>query len=232
MAFGLVFFDIVLRLVMIEKKTARRWLPVESSASEKTPKTDNTCDGSDLETPQDADKEDNITTVDCEMAVQKDSTSIPGTAAEAAASSTSPGLFQKILQRAPPVIFLFGSRRILCAVWACVMHSILMTSFDSILPLFVRDTFGWDSTGAGLIFLPIVLGTFFGPLVGKVSDRYGSRWLATAGFALACPFLILLRLVDHNSIGRKVLLCALLCFVGIGLTLGMTPVMAEIGTFV
>jgi MFS family permease len=107
------------------------------------------------------------------------------------------------------------------------MQASLLTSFDSILPLFVRDTFHWNSIGAGLIFLPIVAASFGGPVIGSLSDKYGPRWFATAGFVLACPFLILLRLVDNDSINHKVMLCAFLVLVGAGLTLAITPVMAE-----
>jgi MFS family permease len=108
------------------------------------------------------------------------------------------------------------------------MASSLMTSFDAILPLFVHTTFSWNALGAGLIFLPIVIASFLGPLIGGLADKYGPRWLATSGFLLTTPFLILLRLVDHNSIGQKVLLCALLVLIGLGLNLALVPLMAEI----
>jgi MFS family permease len=117
---------------------------------------------------------------------------------------------------------------LLSALWGCTIQATLLTAFDSILPLFVRDTFHWNSLGAGLIFLPIVVVSFFGPVVGWLSDKHGPRLYAIAGYTLACPCLILLRLVHENTIGQKVLLCALLALVGISLTLVITPMMAEI----
>jgi MFS family permease len=132
------------------------------------------------------------------------------------------------LTRLPPVLYLFTSRRILNALWACMIQASLLTAFDSMLPLFVRDTFHWNSIGAGLIFLPIVIVSFLGPPIGYASDRVGPRWFATAGFIIACPFLILLRLVDTNTIQQKVLLCALLALFGTAMTLVLTPMMAEI----
>lgn len=125
------------------------------------------------------------------------------------------------------VIRLCASRRLLSALFACLVQSTLLTSFDATLPLFVKDTFEWDSIGAGLIFLPLVVVSFFGPVIGYISDKSGPRWLATAGFILACPCIILLRLVDHNSMGQKVLLCALLALIGVTLTLILTPILAE-----
>ena len=73
-----------------------------------------------------------------------------------------------------------------------------------------------------------VVVSFAGPIVGWASDKYGPRWFAVAGFVLACPFLILLRLVHENTLGQKVLLCALLAFIGSTLTLVLVPMMAEI----
>lgn len=224
MAFGLIVLDVILRFAMIERKTARRWLPEESPATETKVEgpVEVPIDVEENASPRRVSKDDSKD----EAAVENDST--PRNASEAMIPQNAPTALKKFAKHLPPVVFLFGSRRVLCALWACVMQSTLFTAFDSILPLFVRDTFGWNSTGAGLIFLPIVVSTFVGPVVGKMSDKYGPRWLATCGFVLTSPFLILLRLVDHNTIGQKVLLCAFLALIGLGLTLALTPVMAEI----
>ncbi|KAF2169394.1 hypothetical protein M409DRAFT_20614 [Zasmidium cellare ATCC 36951] len=225
MAFGLIVLDIILRFAMIERKSARRWLAEErpSSPPTKAQAKEDMPVGVEKETlPPSSGKSADID----ESAV--DGHAVYPNAAEAAVLHSSPSPLKTLISHLPPVVFLFGSRRVLSAMWACVMQSTLLTAFDSILPLFVRDTFGWNSTGAGLIFLPIVVATFTGPVIGRLSDKYGPRWLATSGFVVACPFLILLRLVDHNTLGQKVLLCALLALCGIGLTLALTPIMAEI----
>ena len=120
--------------------------------------------------------------------------------------------------RALPLIALFG----------CFIQAALLTSFDSTLPLYVRSTFGWNSIGAGLIFLPVTVPSFSAPLIGWAADKYGPRWLATAGFILAGPCMILMRLVVYDSLNQKVLLCALLAITGFALDLSLTPLMAEI----
>lgn len=220
MAFGLIVLDIILRFAMIEQKTARRWLG-------NVPSTEKAKAEGQKEAQTDLER---ATSPSARLSNDKEdggleSQTVAENAGEAVVPESAPTSFKKHI---PPVVSLFGSRRVLCAMWACIMQSALLTAFDSILPLFVRDTFGWDSTGAGLIFLPIVVASFIGPVVGRLSDKYGPRWLATSGFVVACPFLILLRLVDHNTLGQKVLLCALLGLCGLGLTLALTPVMAEI----
>lgn len=101
-------------------------------------------------------------------------------------------------------------------------------SWDTVLPLFVRDTFGWSSTAAGLIFFCIFIPGFISPLVGWVCDRYGARWPSAAGFAVSIPPLVCLRFVTEDTTGHKVLLGALLAVMGVTLTFANTPLMAEI----
>jgi len=69
--------------------------------------------------------------------------------------------------------------------------------------------------------------SFAAPLVGAISDRYGPRWLTVVGFVIAIPSWVLLRLVTYDSLGQKVLLCALLALVGVAMAIVMPPLMAE-----
>ena len=98
---------------------------------------------------------------------------------------------------------------------------------DTVLPLFVRDVFHWNSTAAGLVFICIMVPGFLSPLVGILSDRYGAKWPAVVGFALSIPLLVSLRFVTQNTLNDKVLLCALLALLGVTiLALANTPLMA------
>lgn len=79
--------------------------------------------------------------------------------------------------------------------------------------------------------MPLVIPSFTAPAVGWAVDRFGPRWLATAGFVVFAPFEMLLRLVNHDTLGQKILLCVLLAFIGLTLNLVLTTIAAEI-TFV
>ncbi|THY43195.1 MFS general substrate transporter [Aureobasidium pullulans] len=199
MAFGLLGLDAILRLIMIEKKVAQKWLgtkAVEVSTDDEHKGSTN----DDLE----ADPECNT----------PEDTETP------AVTPTK--------RKVPTVFSLLSSYRLDAALFGCFISAALLTSFDSILPLYVNELWGWDSIGAGLVFLAVTIPSFVGPYIGKYADTHGARWLTAVGFIVTGPCFILFRLVDHDSIRQKVLLCALLAIVGLGVTLSLTPLMAEV----
>ena len=237
MAYGLIVLDVFLRLALVEKKMAAKWLPQESAepARSKPPTP-----AENRDSVGDIEMDTNATSTDARVATGQpqerpaapNRTTSTTSPAEAAASNAlpenAPPMLKHFISGLPPILFLLTSRRVLSAIWASTVQSVLLAAFDTILPIFVRDTFHWNSLGAGLIFLPIVVVSFLGPIIGMLSDKYGSRWFATAGYVLASPCLILLRLVHKNTLDQKILLCALLCLIGFGITLVVTPIMAEI----
>lgn len=144
----------------------------------------------------------------------------------------NPSLWYRIHRRLPPVFTLLGHPRLLAALWGTVVQAILTTSCETTIPLYLHEIWGWNSVGAGLIFLAICVPTFASPIVGKVVDRIGPRVCSTTGFILGCPFLILLRIVDHNSIGQKVTFVVLLFIFGTAMMLVITPFLTEISLVV
>jgi MFS family permease len=200
MAFGCILLDIFLRLTLVEKKVAALWSAEEVEA------------GTSLGHA-------------AERSVEKTQEETHGEDSE---PITDPTIRGNRYTRFPPIFSLLSSRRLLAALWGCLVQASLMTAFDSVVPLFVQRTFHWGSVGAGLTFLALVIPAFSAPLVGAVSDSRGPRWPAVVGFILAVPFWVLLRLVTHDSLKQKVLFFALLALIGTCLTIGMTPLMAEI----
>ena len=192
-AFGVIVLDISLRLLLIEKKVARKWL-VEPA-------------------PPPTAAEPSPLSTDLAPTLRGP---LPST------DTTTPRF------RLPPILTLLSSRRLLSALVACLVQATLTTAFDSVLPLYAASTFHWTSTGAGLLFLPLITPSFGAPLIGFLADRHGPRYIAFAGFLFAAPPLVLLRLVTANTLPQKVLLCALLALVGAGLAAAMVPLMAEV----
>jgi len=215
MAFGLIFMDIILRLALIEKKVAGQWLePSQESTS------------SPDEAPNSRDVVGAVENVDEIRSVKESRIRTDSEKSEEPIPETEE--MQTIISKYPPVFTLLASRRLLAALWGCMIQGAEGTALDSVLPLFVQGVFGWDSTGAGIIFLAIIIPTFLAPVTGAISDRYGPRWLTVIGFFIALPFWVCLRFVTENTIQHKVLLSALLVLIGASLTCILSPLMAEI----
>jgi MFS family permease len=88
---------------------------------------------------------------------------------------------------------LFTNGRFLGGVISYVCFAILNASFDTTLPLHVRDTFGWGSLPSGLLFAVFQgPGVFLSVPLGWLKDRVGTRHPTTIGFALLVPFLWLI----------------------------------------
>ncbi len=222
MCFGVLALDIFLRLIMVEKKIAKQWgdvvdleeWPAASGAAQNTSAEDVDQDTGDSK-------------------INRESPDIEATCSAASDDSKDdqalgPVPTARKHPKIPPIFSLFASRRFCAALWGAFIQSCLVTSFDSVLPLFVHDTFNWGSTGAGLIFLPVVLPGFIAPLTGHLADRFGPRWLTAGGFVANIPLFVCMRFVDHNTLNQKVLLCALLALIGFCLAILMPPLMAEV----
>ena len=109
---------------------------------------------------------------------------------------------------------LLRSGRVLAAMGGIFTLAFVTLSFEGLIPLFVKETFHWDSTRAALIFLSWIIPSFLAPLAGRASDRLGPRWIAIGGFLFAVPPLFCMRFVTEDSTSHKVLLCSLLSLVG------------------
>ncbi|KAL3483835.1 major facilitator superfamily domain-containing protein [Aspergillus germanicus] len=125
---------------------------------------------------------------------------------------------------------LLRSPRLLVSLWGTFVISLVLTSFDSVLPLFVEEVFGWRQTGQGLIFIALVVPHILDPVIGSIVDSHtrASRFLISGAFICATAPAVCLRLITTSSLRDKVLLCALLSFLGLCLAIANTPLMLEV----
>ncbi|KAH8880021.1 MFS general substrate transporter [Thozetella sp. PMI_491] len=201
-AFGVICCDILMRLVLIEKKVARQWITGKDNR-------DNAASNARLASATDANPKE-----------EPQRCSDP--------TEDKPPAATHDLATTHPHWQLIKSRRIVGALLGVVIQAGGMFAFDTVLPLFVKDTFHWNATAAGLVFVCVMVPGFLAPVVGLWSDRYGAKWPSTVGFIASVPPLVCLRFVTDDSTGHKVLLCALLVLLGFTFTLCNTPLMAEI----
>jgi MFS family permease len=204
LSFGFLFIDGLFRVTFIEARTASKWDP-EIGSVVQPPSADQTSDGAEKE-PHGALRR----------------------ASSVSIASPVRRFMHRLHRRTPPIITLLGDIRLDISLWGCFLQAVFLAGFDATIPIFVWRTFGWNSLAAGLIFLALVIPTCVSPLVGWLSDRHGPRWYAAAGYVLSAIPLILLRLIDHNTMGQKLLLGALLAIFGTTGTLFEIPVWAEV----
>jgi MFS family permease len=117
MCYALIGVDIVLRLLLVEKKVAARW---DEGANERLPVTANGVPG---ESPMDdmALSSTNLAPEDgTEKATQQDGKDL---------EAHSPHRRQR--DRLPPVLSLLYSRRLLASLFCALIQAMLLTSFDS-----------------------------------------------------------------------------------------------------
>ncbi|KAJ2894770.1 major facilitator superfamily domain-containing protein [Zalerion maritima] len=216
-AFGIIFFDIVLRLLLIEKKVALQWLSEEEPSTGPSESRIDAVPGEDIRNGKPADESEAEKRLSGNRGISPSQEETSGEE-----SQTVPWKPKN------PNIVLVRSKRTMATLYGIVVQAGLMMAFDTFLPLFVKSTFRWESTAAGLSLLPLFIPSMVSPVVGWASDRFGPKWPSMLGFVIAVPILICLRFVTQDTIGHKVLMCALLALLGVSLYFSSIPLMAEI----
>ena len=83
---------------------------------------------------------------------------------------------------------LLQHRRFVAGIVSYLVFAILISSFNTTLPLHVRDVFGWGSMPTSLLFMALHSpGIVLGPLLAWMKDRLGSRHPMAIGFLLLAP---------------------------------------------
>ncbi|KIW03665.1 uncharacterized protein PV09_04987 [Verruconis gallopava] len=126
-------------------------------------------------------------------------------------------------------ITLLSSKRFVVGMFAFGVFNGLMVAFDGILPVFLKDAYGFNSQQVSLTFLAMTMPMLLSPIFGAASDRLNStKWPATAGFALCVPGLLLLRLTGDSASREFALLIVLLVELGVAFAVGLPPLAAEV----
>ena len=108
------------------------------------------------------------------------------------------------------------------------LYSLGFGSLSLIIILYFQVIRGYDALTAGILFLPLdVAFVTIGPISGKLSDRHGTRWLATLGMGVGTVgYVALAFLITVNTPIEQIEI--ILILLGIGLGLFSSPNMSSV----
>ena len=124
-------------------------------------------------------------------------------------------------------LILLASPRFLVAMIGTFIVNCIACGFDGVLAPYISDNFGLKATHAAALFLSMALPMFLAPIPGVLTDRYGAKAPAAAGFVLAIPSLLLLRLVTPGTDMPFVKLLILLGLAGTSFAFTGPPLRVE-----
>jgi MFS family permease len=134
-----------------------------------------------------------------------------------------------------PLKILLRNPRFLTSMVSLFVINSFTASYETIVPVFTYERFGFTSTQIALSFLCITVPMLVSPLSGYLCDRFGPKILVLSGFGLWAPSLACMLLADDSSKSEatqlKIFLALLLLF-GISVTLTWAPVYSEVSAAV
>ncbi|KAL4871905.1 major facilitator superfamily domain-containing protein [Aspergillus spectabilis] len=206
MAFALVGVDLIMRVAVIEKRVAAKWIEASSSESP-------------------------ILTARAESGYNTftDSTRSRDIGADSQSEVTNGHIQheQEQQRKAPTILHIAKQPRVVISSFGLLVQGLLFSAFDATIPIFVENIFNWSPLGAGLAFLPSALTALLAPFFGYLSDTYGPRLPTFASFILL-PFpLLAMSLISENKTSHIALLLTLLTFVGLLINLATPALYVE-----
>ena len=235
MALAVVFVNLVLILMLIDRKSAERYRtsaePIENSAPSSEP-TSRESVANGKRRLSNVESGDMTTTTPLLSHCRERSL---GVQANPTWSSIVGGFVR--------------NPQLVAALYGCLVNTILVSAMDAVLPIFVKQTFHWLPGATGAIFLNLTIPSLIGPFIGMISDKYGVRLVSVIGFIFAAVGVVFLALIQHADTASKIIACFLLFLVGmlalksnsvvehylkltmrvgIGLNTSLTPLVTEI----
>ncbi|KAF1347796.1 major facilitator superfamily domain-containing protein [Delphinella strobiligena] len=190
--FAVLALDFIMRVLVIEKKVARRYHaedPSQVNDLETTPGNRNSDEeegnhdsSNDEESPLLGKKENRD-----RYKLSKD---------------------QHWICRKVPILPCLKDPGLLTALLVAFIQAVILGSLDATIPNVAQELFDFGPLKSGVLFLPLgALDLFLGPIAGWAVDRYGTKPAAVGGYAYLTPVLILLRL-PHAGGTKQVVLYA------------------------
>ena len=224
-AIGILAIDFIMRLLVIEKKIAARYIANNADLRKKYAKTQSV-DHTDSEISHEQAHDQDV---DEEAPLLPDGDHSKEISDDFAIPQPQPKIIQKI-----PILYCLSSPSLILALVVALVQAALLAAFDSTIPTHAQDLYDYDSLESSLFFIPLgILNLIMGPLAGWAVDKYGTKPAAVVGYAYLIPVLALLRLPQAEPQPQQpIFFGALLALCGIGLATIGSPSIVEAGAVV
>lgn len=225
-AIGILVVDFIMRLMVIEKKVAARYIANSPSLREQNSDPQHGNDGNDDE--HDSEHQPSETDALLPDGPNNDS-SKPEVSDYYAIPQPQPKVIRSI-----PILYCLSSPSLVLALTVALVQATLLASFDATVPTHSKELFGFSSLTSCLLFIPLgVFNVIVGPLAGWSVDRYGTKPAAVVGYAFLVPVLALLRIPTADPQPEQPIIYAvILGLCGVGLAVIGAPSIVEAGAVV
>lgn len=212
---ALIAVDFLMRLVVIEKRTANKYFQHQRESER-------------------ALRDDSDSTLDDEEA-QDEERPLLGerSLSDYRLPDKKPWIVQKVT-----ILACMGDIALLSSLWLAFAQALLIGSFDATIPTVAESFYGFDSLRAGLMFLPLgATDLVTGPIAGWSVDKFGTKPITTMGCLWLTPAFILLRiphpdLVNGEASPQVKIWAGLLAIAGVGMGIFGAPTIVEAGAVV
>jgi len=206
---GVLGLDFIMRLLVVEKKVAARYISESDISANPRDHNSRQEDGDDEEANEQT-----------ELLATKDE-----------GAFKVPNGQNKII-RGLPILYCLSNPRVAVALLLSFVQAATLAMFDATIPTEAQSLLDVSSLQAGLLFIALdVPYLLLGPIAGWSVDKYGTKPAAVFGFSYLVPTLALLRLptvgVVHGRKATEILWCAMLALNGIGLAVIGSPSIVE-----
>ena len=200
MCAGLLCVDILLRVFVVEKKVAGSFIVPETSAAPDLPSHFGA-------------HEESGTSISSEQSAVVNETHNDSIARYQDAQDRGEASVLKP-RRIPLLLRFMMNARFASAFYGFAIFVVILSGFDGVLAIYVKQKYQWGPIRAGTIYLTLGLPCLAGPLVGYVGDRIGPRWLAAAGIGSTSLLLVLLGFTNQDGLDEAYILILVLTAIG------------------
>lgn len=212
MAISLVVLviDFIMRVLVIEKKIAIKYPQDEDTARSEQQEEEDGERRPLLDHPEEEEEEEDLS-----------------------AYKISPESQQSKLNQSIKILPCMRNASLLTSFLLSFVQALMFGSIDSTVAIVCHDLFGFNALQAGVMFLPLaILDLVTGPIAGWAIDRYGTKIVATLGFAWLVPVHVLLRVPHAGGWDQIIIYGILMACLGIGCASTGSPSIVEGGTIV